>query len=224
LLERYGLCDELFWGIPLFRLPSLRRFSFCNDYGDDPPLYNADERRALETLTSSATHLEFFRCGLESGMPELIAACKGLKSFIYHQGGEHNDETPWDPVRLYDALSVSRETLETLWIEVSPYDIFMFERLEEQRQYPSFANFTPLRLLHLNAFDWIGPTTHFSGKLPSSLEVLHVAYVDGPSAPAVIAGLEKYVVYHRDQTPHLREIAIAGLTPILTTHASVTRL
>jgi hypothetical protein len=146
---------------------------------------------------------------------ELTAACKSLKSFLYSRGGQSEDDAPWDPTKLTDPLSDSRKTLEILWFEVSPEDSLEFEE-DEPRHYPSFKDFTSLKLLHVNAYDWFGsnstplPIPDFSGKLPSSLEVLHIADVEGRMVPTLVQGLETYVASHRHETPHLREIALSS--------------
>jgi hypothetical protein len=213
--EGSGLAGELFWILSLLQLPSLRHFSFVNTYGEDPPISEDHNPWGLDTPAYSVTHLAFFRCGIESGVLELTYACEYLKSFLYSRGGQTEDDAPWNPRELIDAVSYSQKTLETLWLEVCPDDTI--EREEgEPLHYPSFQGFASLRLLHVDAFDWFGsnseplPIPDFSGKLPSSLEVLHIADVEGPMVQALVQGLETYVVSHRHQTPRLREIAVSG--------------
>ncbi|KAJ5517470.1 hypothetical protein N7527_009030 [Penicillium freii] len=114
-----------------FRMPSMRKFG-CNDLGEsvvdedylvimaeelDPRALISRKQDVLPPRISNIVDLDLSHVNAGNGMQEWIHACKALKSFRLSHNNGVGPGGEFEPRKLYEALSMHKQTLESVWIE-----------------------------------------------------------------------------------------------------------
>ncbi|KAJ5550274.1 hypothetical protein N7461_004972 [Penicillium sp. DV-2018c] len=151
--------------LPLFRLPSLRRFCGHNicDFNiyhvryqdpDNALVFTSDQPDKIGYSNVTEIHLK--TCQSSRGFADFINAPKRLESFIYdyqrkrHRGINYPD---MHPSRYLPLLSRHREALHSLTLTYDGTNVFF----HEHDYFGSLAGFSALRTLRLptyNILDW----------------------------------------------------------------------
>jgi hypothetical protein len=197
--EPYGLMTSFV--MPFFGLPRLR-WLFTDSLNDG--------ETGVAIGISPISHLAIGNCRGLRGLDELVKSCPNLQSYR-HGYFPYSTCDPDLNHYIYPAILNARHTLKKLWLDIN-------RPREESPAWPSFSQFTTLRLLHvpyfvLGCFDFDPDSTDspicLQTILPPTLETLHVTEVDTPAISKLFPCLIDYV--HSPRV-NLTELTIATIT------------
>ena len=207
------------------RLPSVSRI-FCHHVGS---AFNdgVDETlSALETASSTVTHLEFKDARLhEWDIAHILQAPKALKTFIY----EMCRRAMWwywkGFCNITTALSPHEHCLENLWLD---YHYESPSKTDSMIRISSFAQFEKLKVLKVAIMFILGEETFSSlpykdwkkaelyglpygltKEFPRNLEELHLLHCE-QNFGLVLVALEDMLKHKERDLPHLRKLVLEG--------------
>lgn len=172
------------------------------------------DQLSIQPLSSRITMLDFCSSVSPDGMIGLIQCCEAVRFLKFTQ---IYDEAGFRPTAFRRSLSLTKMTLEELWIDYSDYGYPEDDR--ENEWIGSFRDFSRLRKLHIrlpNLFTWQPSATHshgtpvqrLTGILPSSIETLCITGCLGEQGHALVSQLEHLIKNKKIHTPRLRQVEI----------------
>ena len=193
------------------RLPSLRtfcghKFGSCNEPDKD--------LAALEPATLPLVHLELRSTKLSAiDLTNMLRAFKHLKTFVYELdvGRIHTHDSM---IQLLEALSLTEDTLENLWLDCEEEHYFSNNLSQAHLSQRTLFNFKALRNLRVGMYTYFGVpridgqglTPDLATLMPASIETLYFSYTRG-IVNVYTSALEKLLQAKESCTPKLRRIA-----------------
>ena len=201
------------------RLPSLRTFCMHNFVSCNQP---DKDLAALEPATLPLVHLELRSTKLTAiDLTNMLRAFKHLKTFVsgLDVGRIHTHD--YSMVQLFEALSLTKDTLENLWLGCGEELYFSHNRSPTNLSQRTLFNFKALRNLRVDMYiylgvprtgaTWVGAdgqgvTPDLATLMPASIETLYFSQTRG-MIHVLTRALEKLLQAKESCTPKLRRIA-----------------
>lgn len=172
------------------------------------------DQLSIQPLSSKIIKLDLYSSICPDGMIGLIRCCEAVRSLKFTPIAP---QVGWNPAAFRRSLSLTKMTLEELWMDYADYGYPEHDR--ENEWIGSFQNFSCLRKLHIrlpNLFTWQPSTSHPHGTpvqiltniLPSSIQILCITECLGEQGHALVSQLEYLIKNKKTHTPWLRQVEI----------------
>ncbi|KAL4876346.1 hypothetical protein BJY04DRAFT_200062 [Aspergillus karnatakaensis] len=223
----YGLTSGQF--VPIFRLPSLRRFHgyMIFDDGasdaeyDDADNFHTSHHIPNEERFSDITEISLAISGARRGFADLICATKRLESFTFEHGDNptYPDDDRMCASSFYKPLRRHRKSLQEITITYEGADVYTTYDPYDYDYIGSFKDFASLKKLRLLVsqilnwhYDYDELNKHSRNRLsdivPSSLETLILDGLRREHLLELPGHIERLVSGGKDRFPNLTYVEI----------------
>lgn len=219
--------------MPFFQLPSMRAIfadsvidpsSITTDYhtsgkSDEENDEEAEPSEKPPSGLSSITEIDLRASSGNHGMEALVASCADLKSFKYQHSDCHVHSQGYQPSAFYRALTRSKHTLHTLWLDhYGDHYPFTAAGLNQTHDewFGSLADFTALREVRIRLPNLLDiryqsePTTPLINCLPQSLETLYIEGCEERHLSILASQLQTVLKQRQSKAPRLQRLDIEG--------------
>ncbi|OJJ50791.1 hypothetical protein ASPZODRAFT_126734 [Penicilliopsis zonata CBS 506.65] len=201
--------------LPFFHFPSMRTIS-ADSVIETP---TEPENPTMPTSRSTISEIDLTCSNSIRGMASFIARCSNLASFKYQHSDSHLESRAYCPSAFSEALSTSKGSLETLWLDSFgthlPFTMAGLNHTHDEwlGSLEGFTALTELRVRLPNLIDIryrSEPTMPLIDVLPGSLERIFIEGCDERSLPMLISQLETLVRHRKTKMANLNRIEVEG--------------